>query len=130
MEVLTITTSSSAKTVFITEKTIHSIQTFRRNPFDGDSPYPFNDLFIRVRGHSNICDRPCSTHVLPSWFKSWDTCNLVLTSNFIMKCRFIFQVGGQLANKTCLFYGHFGIKSIPDPSWAKKFINQFLSSCV
>ena len=30
------------------QKTIHSVQTFQRNPFDGDWPYPFNDLFIRV----------------------------------------------------------------------------------
>ena len=28
--------------------TIHSTWTFQQNPFDEESPYPFNDLFIRV----------------------------------------------------------------------------------
>ena len=30
------------------QKTIHPIPTLQRNPSDGDYPYPFDDLFIRV----------------------------------------------------------------------------------
>ena len=40
------------------QNTIHSIQTFQCNPFDGDSPYPFYGLFIRVYQKNDWVARP------------------------------------------------------------------------
>ena len=40
--------SYTEKSILNGQKTIHSIQTFQWNSFDGDSLYPFNYLSIRV----------------------------------------------------------------------------------